>query len=98
MSDADEIRAVAGRIDGVASGLRAAAGRTARGDGVSWHGVGADAYRKQLADDAARISALARDVDRLAADLRSYARAVQHRQDTVAKPVQAVTGWVAALA
>ncbi|MBD2760433.1 hypothetical protein IEE94_13045 [Yimella sp. cx-573] len=91
MSDASEIRDVARRVRGIAADLRSTTRTVGGAHGVAWQSVGAAQYRKRLSTDAARINALARDVDSLATSLEAYARAVERRTSVLGK---AVTGTV----
>lgn len=83
MSDAAEIRAVAGRVATVAVSLRSLARRAELGSGVAWRSTGAEAYRSRLREQAGALRSLATQVDTVVADLRRYARSVDQRQSAV---------------
>jgi hypothetical protein len=82
--DGDEARRAAARLRSTAEEVRSLGDRASAAGSVAWQSIGADAFRRRLADTADRVGGVAALLDEAADALRRHAEAVD------ASPLRAV--------
>lgn len=93
--DGAALRALAGRVDDCADQLRErAASLVAAAAAARWQSTAADAFRTQIADQAAALHRVGFAVDEVARALRRHGRQAEIVQSAVRTPIDAVLSWL----